>query len=355
MVCALGENGADITVAYCRADKLASDWSKLTSNRGTTNAPAAAKVPMTVYTFPDGSGSIGLPAGWRTGDQTCINGIHVQGPAGQRVSIRQSYSVVLPNSWLAAPARNNGFNTLLVAPYTGPVEALQNLVPELNLRSQRNGGPTIKLDKMLQPPKPVPGMFSNGQAAEVYFAFTRTTGGVSTRCRALSRIETWYLGNQADSWWMDCTELTAADATFDQDLPVMLAIVNSEKENSQAAQQAVANQIANNNRAFNAAQQANAAQQKNFEALQQIAATRQQTFDGVLKSMQHNEVVRNRSLDNFDEAIRGTRTVEDTVTGQRRDVDLGHVDEIVNKLNTREPDRYIQVPLRDKSDPLPGR
>ena len=48
------------------------------------------------------------------------------------------------------------------------------------------------------------------------------------------------------------------------------------------------------------------------------------------------------------------RTVEDTRTGERTSVDLGNVNEIVDKLNEHNPDRYIQIPLRDELHPLPN-
>jgi hypothetical protein len=51
--------------------------------------------------------------------------------------------------------------------------------------------------------------------------------------------------------------------------------------------------------------------------------------------------------------IRGVRTVEDTQTGYRTSVDLGNVDQIVDKLNEHDPGRYIQIPLRDEWAPLP--
>jgi hypothetical protein len=70
--------------------------------------------------------------------------------------------------------------------------------------------------------------------------------------------------------------------------------------------------------------------------------------------MARNSVIRSRSNDDFDEVIRGFRTVEDTNTGEKRSVDLGNVDQIVDNLNYYDPGRYKQIPLRDEADPLPG-
>ena len=68
-----------------------------------TNAPAktaAADIPMHEYAFPDGTGSIQLPDGWKTSAQTCIHGVQIQGPADQTVSLGVSYSVNTPDSFI---------------------------------------------------------------------------------------------------------------------------------------------------------------------------------------------------------------------------------------------------------------
>lgn len=52
-----------------------------------------------------------------------------------------------------------------------------------------------------------------------------------------------------------------------------------------------------------------------------------------------------RPGNDFIETIRGYRTIEDTRTGQRASADLGDIDNIVQKLNERDPDRYRQIPL----------
>src|SRR5208282_297133 len=75
--CVTGQQGADITVTCCRADAPASEWTKLS---GGTNAPAgtaATRIPMHEYAFPDGTGSIQLPEGWKTSAQTTIHGVRV--------------------------------------------------------------------------------------------------------------------------------------------------------------------------------------------------------------------------------------------------------------------------------------
>ena len=92
---------------------------------------------------------------------------------------------------------------MLVAPYTGPVDALKNLVPQLSQISQRRGGTTVTLDNLLEPPKPAQAGFPNGQAWTVYFTVTRTgtsrshCGTSYTRCRTSRSVDPW--GPRGDS------------------------------------------------------------------------------------------------------------------------------------------------------------
>ena len=120
----------------------------------------------------------------------------------------------------------------------------------------------------------------------------------------------------------------------------MLAIATSLKTDPAAVQRATGRAID--------------AQDANFRALQKAHATQVAGFDDYMKSQQRNSLIRDRSATDFDEVIRGQRTVEDTRTGERTSVDLGNVNEIVDKLNEHNPDRYIQIPLRDELHPLPN-
>jgi hypothetical protein len=349
--CVTDDRGADITVTYCRADAPASEWSQLSGN---TNAPAGAApagVPMHEYRFPDGTGSIQLPEGWKTSAQTTIHGVRVEGPAEQTVSLGVNFTINSPDSFIvrnqvqmAAQARQMGFPPpkpieMLVAPYTEPVTALKNLIPQLSEWSQRHGGPGVRLDKILETPQPAQAVFPRGRAATVYFAFTKTTAGKSGPFRARGQYETWMIGE--GSWYLYVSEGAGPDATFDKDWPVMLAIATSLKTDPQAVQRATSRAVD--------------AQNQNFRAMQRAHDTQMAAFDDYFKSMQRNSVIRERSAIDFDEVIRGERTVEDTRTGYRTSVDLGNVDQIVDKLNEYDPGRYVQIPLRDEVAPLPPR
>ena len=67
------------------------------------------------------------------------------------------------------------------------------------------------------------------------------------------------------------------------------------------------------------------------------------------KSNEYAAKVRSNSNADFDEVIRGYRTVEDTQTGERREANLGYVDQIVEKMNEKEGyERDKEIPLRDQ-------
>jgi hypothetical protein len=74
-------------------------------------------------------------------------------------------------------------------------------------------------------------------------------------------------------------------------------------------------------------------------------------LDRYNEAWRRGENIQDRSFADFDEVIRGYRTVEDTRTGDRTSVDLGNVHDIVEKLNERDPGRYKEIPLRDEMYP----
>lgn len=144
VLCAADAEGADISVTYCFETAPAEAWDKLNCvvSAAANTMPvvgrktAAANVRLRTYTFPDGTGTIGLPAGWKTDAQTVIQAVSIEGPSGQTVLLGCSYSVNTPDSFivqnqmqLIENARRMGMQPpppieMFVAPYTSPVEAL---------------------------------------------------------------------------------------------------------------------------------------------------------------------------------------------------------------------------------------
>jgi hypothetical protein len=350
---------ASIAVLYCNANASAADWSKLTatgsaatpSTAGAT-AGAAGTTPAIAlheYQFADGTGSIGLAEGWTTQATSCHGTFVITGPADQVITMQLNVTAVTPNSTavrmnqqLNANARRLGGRTLplglYVAPFDTPVNVLQTLAPQMNGVSQQRSGVAFQLDHLKQIRENNP-LLPRGKAAFVSYGISVTTNGQPEKHRTvLALIEVDPIAN--DSFIFGLSSAAAPDSTFKADLPVMLAIMNSLRENAAVFAQQTQQQITAMNQRFAAQQKAN----------QEV----QSAYDDYNKSIEHNELVNERSNANFDEIIRGYRTVEDTATGDKTSVDLGNVDQIVNTLNQSDPGRYKEIPLRDEEYPLPN-
>ncbi len=335
IMCGIGDKGAAVTVIYDRADAPAADWAKLT-------AALPLDTQLQEQSIGDGAGTIGIPAGWKIISSSNLGAVSVNGPAGQNVSLGLGLEVVTPDSMGAAVQRQLAYGgqltpaaRMLVAPYTAPVDALKNLTPQLSEMSQSRGGPAIRLDQIIET-DPVPAQLPNGQAQRIYFSSDHSQNGATVHMRAWTQIECYPIGN--GTWGIYCSEISGPDASFDRDMPTMLAIAKSWKLNDAVVQQHTQQDIA--------------AQNQRFAAFEQSMQEKQDAFDSYLKSVQHDELIQERSNADFDEIIRGYRTVEDTQTGDRASVDLGNVNEIVDSLNRSDPGRYVQIPLRDEEFPL---
>lgn len=340
----VGDTGASVAVAYCRSDAPTTDWLKLMSAAGASGG--GADIKLSDYRFPDGTGSIGLADGWKTNAQTCIKGILIHGPADQEVIIGLSLSVVSPDAWIVQNQRQMEMNArrmglppppplqLLIAPFTDPAEALANLTPQISRAGQRTGGPAVHLDKIVDQQKAAP-MIPNANAALLTYDVTRTSRGTEQHVRAVAQIETIPVG--PGTWMLYAIEGDAPRETFDRDLPIMLAMVKSLKTNDAVIAERTRQEID--------------AQNRNFAALQQAHREQVAAFDRYNEAWRRRENLQDRSFADFDEVIRGYRTVEDTRTGEHTSVDLGNVHDIVEKLNERDPGRYKEIPLRDEMYP----
>lgn len=335
IMCGIGDKGAAVTVIYDRADAPAADWAKLT-------AALPLDTQMQEQPIGDGAGTIGIPAGWKITSSNNIGTVVVNGPAGQNVSLGLGMEIVTPDSMAAATQRRLAYSgqlspatRMLVAPYTAPVDALKNLTPQLSEMSQNRGGPSMSLDQIMET-DPVAAQLPGGQAQRIYFSSDHSQDGQTVHRRAWAQMECYPVGN--GTWGIYCSEVSGPDASFDRDLPTMLAIAKSWKLNDAVVRQHTQQNIAASN--------------QRFAAFEQSMKQKQDTFDSYLISVQHNELIQERSNADFDEVIRGYRTVYDTETGQRTSADLGNVNEIVNSLNEYDPGRYVQIPLRDEEFPL---
>jgi hypothetical protein len=395
--CKLHDGSASISIVYGQADAPKSDWDKLMAPPAPTAAPApqqaaapaqpgevaAANIPLTEYDYPDGTGSIGLATGWTTQSQSADDPTAVVGPADQTVMLHSSVMVMTPDSPVVAQRQRLQSQTqqmeqnmpqyhpkplppLLVAPLTDPATAVQNMIPQFSKRSEFNNGPSFTLDKIISS-QDAPCKLPGGKRAVIDYLLTKTSNGQSTTYHVKANLITAPIQGNGAWMWFVAGSATAPQATFDQDLPIMLAIAKSEKVNQDKASQIAAQR---NQQNIQTGQAMIAAQQKQFDANYAMNEQNFQTRQDIYKQQQaqteagyaaHNqqfndyELQRSRNAADFNESIIGTRTIYNTVTGESGYANLTNVNAVVNGLNQAalDPTQWIQIPLRDQLYPLP--
>jgi hypothetical protein len=310
-------------------------------------AQAAAGNRLRQVSFADGTGTIGLAPGWQTNLSTCAWGVVATGPADQRVVVGTSVSGYLPSSPAGRQMRSLG---ALLAPYGSPADMLRVLGPQLSRLATRNHIPPFAYDNIVEKER-LPPMFPGGRSAMVSYGVTEYGPRGPHHYRALSRIDLPPLSQ--GSWMLRFTaELRAPDGAFDRELPLMLAMANSWHGDDALMARRINGQTRTNQRQFDANQREQKRRSADFD---NYIANQQRASDARIANVNDMTKASNdrlRSANDFDEYIRGTRTIEDTRTGQRTSVDLGNVDKIVDGLNDyhADPERYRQIPLRDEAE-----
>jgi hypothetical protein len=403
--CKLHDGGAAVAVVFGRTDAPKSDWEKLMKPTPAAapngQAPAGAapaapvasapSIPLKEYDYADGTGSVGLADGWTTQSQSACDVTAIAGPADQLIVLHNSANVSTPDSMAvrqrqhllemqaqnAANYARMGMNLpapkplppLLVAPFTDPVTALQNMVPQFSKRSEFYNGPSVALDKILSS-QDLPCALPNGKRALIDYTFTRTQNDESKlmRVQIVLVVAPVGQGDPPAAWMWFCAKgLQGPDATFDHDLPVMQAMADSEKPNQDRVMQGMQ---ARNQQIQQFSQQmaaaANAQMQAQYRQFQQDQQTRadihqqqmaqtQAGYDAHNQQFANYEWQRSRNAADFDESIIGTRTIYDTLTGESGYANLSDVNGVVDSLNQAalDPNRFVQIPLRDQLYPNP--
>jgi len=290
---------------------------RLLSLAGGGRGPAPASAQNWRETpFPDGSGSMQLPEGW------VITFAHkgmasAKGPHGwierglvMQVKTRAAaaqYSALVQGA-IGQPKPWPG----PVADPTDPVTVLQELTARAKAQGQQTGTPSETILRIIEvaPVSPAPGF---QQAA--YIDYDVDIGGV--RCRLLRFLMLSHVG--PDGLWIPYSTYVGSPAdAFPQNLPVLLQVWGS----ARTAQYVIDEKLG-----------------EALQSLREVGAIARQTAQTRDRSQQ-------RIHDKWTEVMRGTRIVEDTLTGERRDVDLGYSHEIVRRLNEGAgTDRYREIPL----------
>jgi len=276
---------------------------------GTGAAPASA-LNWRDTPFPDGSGSMRIPDGW------VITLSHkgmaaAQGPHGviergvwTPVYTRAAAAQIFSTLGTAVP--------MAVFDPTDPVTVLQAYTAHNNALLQPRGMPPRNILRVVEavPAPPVP-----GYAQAAYIDYEYETSG--TRYRTIQYI---LLGNvnMDGSWILYTTYVASRSESFAQNLPVLLEIWGSARTSQRVIHERLDNAM---------------------RSLREAGEIYRQATDNRARAEQ-------RMHDKWTEVFRGTRIVEDTLTGERQSVDLSYSKDIVRRLNEIEgPGRYREIPL----------
>jgi hypothetical protein len=382
-----GPAGATIAVIYSRTDATRADWDKLTNP---TIPPTVSKTTVsasrnllgadsTEYVFPDGTGSIRLAAGYNTQAQSAATPVFIRGPDGQTVVINNTFVVSTPDSQAVRQVAHNRemmkrlgghfpsqSDDMLVASFSDPRQALKDLNPQLSRLSQSRGGPALHLERIIAY-EDVDSAVPGGHAGFISVASTRDQNGVTTNYRAVQTLQMSMPG--PGTWVLTVTGINGPEASFDQDAPVMAAMLNSLVTNDEIVQQRLEQMNRQTMQQIRDRGEAAAAdlkaghdqfqreQTQRFETFQKQHAEQQAGYDRHNQQWEADELRKQRSAADFIETIKGTRTVYDRQTGGSATANLYYVDGVVDALNQAalDPDRFVQIPLRDEMHPLPVR
>jgi hypothetical protein len=238
--------------------------------------------------FPDGSGSIAVPPGWRISSAQRST-VEMHGPRGDGVAIGVTFSV--GPAQFVTPVGFTG-------PYLPPVEAFA-WVSEV--MAKRNGGATqTRVTEVQQTPP----LTQGGRA--VYLLADQMTQG--RHYRALALVNTANLSNGFWQYYM--TAVFAPAEVFAQSLPMMLEIWHSWNLSQGEMSRRTATAIA---------------------TMKETNAIMQQTAEGRRTTQWHQELT--------GMTLQGRWVIEDTQTGQRISVTVAEM----NSLFQTFPGRYRQL------------
>jgi hypothetical protein len=253
----------------------------------------------------------------------------VRGPDRQELQLGIATSAVTPE--LAEYRRNMVRNMnlppqdMLVASPDDPVRAWTDLLPQLSVLCEKAGQSPFRLVKVLGD-KPVENP-SNWPSAFVDYLVDVGPADASVRSRAIVMVICAPVGG--GQWMLHFSQMIAPVNTFDRDLLMMMDIWGSWNVSNIEVSRRLS--------------EAAASMRETSDILRR--AREERAAHEAQRHAQQEEA--NKNAD-FDEALRGWRSVEDTLTGERKVVDLGNVEIVVRELNEREGwARYRDIPQRN--------
>ncbi len=266
---------------------------------------AAAPVPAVALQrqqFPDGSGSIGVPPGWKIGS-SWKGIVNLAGPNGA-TAVFGLYQQVIVN-WMGPPSPIPGAMTGRIR---SPEAALRSYYDSFSKGMISRGQASFRVVEGTQ----IPPLVAGGQAAMMLVEVKSAQG----TARALALVSVAPV--DAENWVYYMSQVVAPAQDFAQQLPVMMQMWNSWNLNPALLRERMNN------------------------AMQSMRET-----SAILQGMNDNQRrAGERGNLGWSQTIRGVQTIEDTTTGRRGDVDMNSANRIVQGLN-EQGYSYRLVPVTE--------
>jgi hypothetical protein len=260
-----------------------------------------AQVQWKDYQAPDGSCTIKTPNDWVV-TVASQGTMKANGPRGENVSVGEAVLVNTPQG--ALPGAQ------YIAPYGNPAETLKALYPQMAKVYAQNGMPASQLVNILEvKPEQCP----NGQAAFLLVEVEVTGQGQSVRCLALMHVI--MLPYDSGTFSFFFSSCSAPTETFKQEFPILMEVWQSWSLSGKLL----------------------------TERLTSAAESMRQAGE-ILRSANANTTATYAKVNlAWDQAIRGTATVEHIPSGARGDAEQRAVSELVK----RDPVNYREVPISE--------
>ena len=354
--------GEDVSVAWCATDAPADEWVTLTDA-----LPHPPPALTQHYQFPDGTGSIDMPPGWRCQAQSAAttNGVVVEGPDGQEVALGVSLMVNGEQSPLVQSYRmsvqiwQRGRTIPNMPPqpmpepppglfgeFTDPATMVQRISLQLGAMAKARGRPTSTVDRIVAT-TPVQAFNPNGRGALIEAESTDTNGGTAVHFHSVGRYECDPIPPGGTMFYV-AVQMRAKAAHFTRDLPVMQAINNSFHIDNDRANQVWGAQNA-------AIAKAGEIQREGIMERGKIMHDAQaDRFDQIEGTIKAQSTASHRAAADTAEMYSGYQDIVNTRTGERTSVDYYNSDGIVGALNDQahDPNEWTAVHRRDEQYPL---
>jgi hypothetical protein len=278
-------------------------------------APPPAPDMWQTVGYPDGSGQLQLPSGWK------VTGAHkgmvtAKGPHGAIYSALWETAVTSAGAAHMArllpgfdPTANN-----TVAEPTDPIVVFRAKWEKNAAQMRRQGKPAMQLTRILEAtPQPVAPGLSSVTLLVLEFEYERAL------YRGLAQLILGTVNMDGTYLYYESMGNTRTEC-FAPHLPTLVRILDSAQTAGHVLR----------------------------ERIQAAAQSLREARDIWWQTTQDRSRAQDRMNANWTEAFRGTRIVEDTRSGRWHDVDLAYSADTVRRLNEREGyPRYREIPLRD--------